>query len=173
MSKQRARNAAESMVKDLGIQRPPVDVEAVARALGLQVHRDVLEAGVSGALVKTPSGNKIVVNALDAVVRQRFSVAHEIGHHRLAHRFPKGENVHVDRGHFLRRDGKSSQGVDPQEIEANQFASALLMPASLLETVIDASFTGPLDDADVSELARRFQVSEQAMTLRLTALGYV
>ena len=167
----KARKTAERVIEELQVSRTPVNVELVARGLGLRIHRDVLEKGVSGALIKTKGASQIVVNVLDAKVRQRFSIAHEIGHHVLAHEF-KGERVHVDRGHVLRRDEESSLGVHRQEIEANQFASSLLMPLSLLEPLIEERIAiGPLDDGDVTELALRFQVSEQAMTLRLTGLN--
>ena len=169
----KARKEAERIVERLRVDRPPVNVEMVARELGLRVHRDVLEKGVSGALIRTKGTSQVVVNVLDAKVRQRFSIAHEIGHHVMNHAF-KGERVHVDHGHILRRDEESSRGVHREEIEANQFASSLLMPSSLLAPLVEERLeNGPLDDNDVSDLAQTFQVSEQAMTLRLTGLGHL
>jgi Zn-dependent peptidase ImmA (M78 family) len=57
------------------------------------------------------------------------------------------------------------------EVQANQFAASLLMPARLIREHVEQR-PKPLGDVDVSELARTFNVSEQAMTIRLTTLGY-
>lgn len=89
----------------------------------------------------------------------------------LGHQFQAGEHVHVDAGNYISKRGpRSSQGVDPKEVEANQFAAALLMPSRCLRS--KAKLHGsPLWDSDVTELARAFKVSEQAMTIRLQTLG--
>lgn len=69
------------------------------------------------------------------------------------------------------RDGVSSQSVDENEVEANQFAAALLMPADLIAADIE-----PLVGTDVlfaiRKLAKRYKVSEQAMSIRLSTLRY-
>ena len=69
------------------------------------------------------------------------------------------------------RNAKSSEGTDLLEIEANQFAAALLMPESLVEVEL-----AKVDSSDVEEvvrlLSRCFKVSTGAMALRLGALGY-
>ena len=45
--------------------------------------------------------------------------AHEVGHYRLGHQFVEGEHVHVERGAFIsQRRGRSSEAIDPKEIEA-------------------------------------------------------
>jgi Zn-dependent peptidase ImmA (M78 family) len=63
--------------------------------------------------------------------------------------------------------------VDPKEIEANQFAASLLMPTKLLEARIKALRTSSLRDSHVTYLASEFEVSEQAMTIRLSTLGHL
>ena len=92
----------------------------------------------------------------------------------LRHQFVSGEHVHVDRGHFISQRGpRSATGVDVKEIEANQFAAALLMPADLINKEMAALGGGALLDWHVSQLASTFEVSEQAMTIRLTKLGFL
>jgi Zn-dependent peptidase ImmA (M78 family) len=54
----------------------------------------------------------------------------------------------------------STRGTNPEEIYANQFAAALLMPAALVQDLSDAH--------DRYDLARIFEVSQQAMDHRLT-----
>ncbi len=167
-----ARNRAASLIAHHRVLSPPVDVEAVASELGLKLVRDNLGAGVSGLLVTTERSAFVCVHEADHPNRQRFTMAHEIGHFVLRHQFIRGEHVHVDRGNFISQRGlRSATGVDPKEIEANQFAACLLMPADLVKQEVAACGGSPLVDWQVSELASTFEVSEQAMTIRLSALG--
>lgn len=69
------------------------------------------------------------------------------------------------------RGSRASDGIDPKEVQANQFAACLLMPSKLLLEKVAKRGGPPLFDDDVSSLAEEFQVSEQAMTIRLTTLG--
>ena len=172
MSVQSARRQAELLIVSLGIQQPPVNVEAVAKHLGLRIISMDLEAGVSGLLVTKPNMSCIVIREDDVPARQRFSIAHEIGHFFLRHQFEPGEHVHVDRGYRIsHRDQQSSAGSNLKEIEANQFAASLLMPASLLLRSIKDLNAEALNDEQVTDLANKFRVSEQAMTIRLSVLG--
>jgi Zn-dependent peptidase ImmA (M78 family) len=143
----------------------------VAKAIGLQVMADDLGPQVSGLLVRRGSQVLIAVKRSDPPNRRNFTVAHEIGHHVLGHQFQAGEHVHVDKGNYISQRGpRSSTGVDPKEVEANQFAAALLMPSSFVRAAANR-LGSPILDSDVSALAEMFKVSEQAMTIRLTGLG--
>jgi Zn-dependent peptidase ImmA (M78 family) len=148
-------------------------VKAVARELRLQVVEKPL-GDASGLLITGDGRALICVNSVgETPQRQRFTIAHEIGHYVLRHQFEKGEHVHVDRGNFISaRNARASAGIDSKEIEANQFAAALLMPAQLVEAeAAKLVRDGPLLDQHVAMLARTFDVSEQAMTIRLSSLG--
>jgi len=172
MSIQTARNQAERLVESLGITRAPVDVNAVANRLGLQVIMIDLQEDISGLLVTRPEGSCIAIRKQDPEVRRRFSIGHETGHYYLRHQFEPGEHVHVDRGHRIsQRNRRSSSGTDAKEIEANQFAACLLMPSKLLRESIKRLATDQLYDSHITELAKEFKVSEQAMTIRLSTLG--
>ena len=116
-------------------------------------------------LVRRPGRAMIYVNAEHHRNRQRFTIAHELAHYCLEHPM---QDVHVDHG-FRFRDSRSSEGTNPREVEANQFAAALLMPAKLVRR--HARELGlPLADWDVEELAERFGVSAVAMQIRLDTL---
>lgn len=173
MSIRTARTQAEILAQVCGFTRPPVDVENVARHLGLNIAYADLGSDVSGLLISRDDATAIAVQAGDNDNRKRFTIAHEIGHFCLRHQFEPGEHVHVDRGHVITpRNSKSSAGIDPKEIEANQFAACLLMPSKLLQARI-TSLRVPLHDSHVTLLAHEFAVSEQAMTIRLSTLGYL
>jgi Zn-dependent peptidase ImmA (M78 family) len=174
MSVQSARNQAEALVDSLGITKAPVDVAGVARHLGLQVMPVDLNEDISGLLITRTQGSCIAIRKQDSEVRRRFSIAHETGHYCLRHQFEPGEHVHVDRGHLISlRSRRSSAGTDLKEIEANQFAACLLMPSRLLRERIKRLGTEELCDAHVTLLAKEFKVSEQAMTIRLSAIGFL
>lgn len=171
-----ARVATE-LLGAYGIASPPVDVEAIARRLGLDVRRNPNSRDdLSGFLLRQTGrdGGIIGVNDSHAPNRQRFTIAHEIGHH-LLH---PADELYVDqtgRGLTIQaRDQQSSEGTNPQEIEANLFAAALLMPEEFLQE--DLAQSGDIDledDHALSELAQRYQVSVQSLTFRLANLGFV
>lgn len=163
-----SRQRAERLLSDLNVTTIPVPVEKIARSLKLDIVLTDLGEGVSGLLVSHEQRSQICIQKADPRVRRRFTIAHEIGHHYLGHQFAEGEHVHVDRGFVIRmRSPRSSSGLDLMEIEANQFAASLLMPE---KQVREAAGTAPIADHVVARLARDFDVSEQAMTIRLTVL---
>jgi Zn-dependent peptidase ImmA (M78 family) len=171
MTVYQATAQAEDLAQQMGVSSAPVDVEGIAQKLGLRVLYEELGEDVSGVLITSASGANVVVQASDHTNRQRFTIAHEIAHFHLKHQFD-GEHVHVDRGNFIsRRDSTSSTGMDPKEIEANQFAASLLMPPELVKQEVKALEVPQLLDHHVAHLAKRFKVSEQAMTIRLTRMG--
>jgi Zn-dependent peptidase ImmA (M78 family) len=172
MSSIAARTAADRLIARLSISSAPVDVHKIAKSLGLAVITEDLGSDISALLVTDGKSSLIGVHNGHVTTRQRFSIAHEIGHFVLRHQFEPGEHVHVDRGRYVSERGlRSSAGVDPKEIEANQFAACLLMPAKVIREHIGRLGKGPLSEDEVRHLAGEFEVSEQAMTIRLSALG--
>jgi Zn-dependent peptidase ImmA (M78 family) len=145
----------------------PIPVEQIARRRGVQITYELFEGDISGMLLRDQGRAVIGVNTRHATTRQRFTVAHEIGHLEMH----KGQPVFIDR--FLRvnmRDGQSNS----DESQANAFAAELLMPRSLVPAEIDRvlSKRGDLTPPElISTLAQRFQVSPAAMQYRLINLG--
>lgn len=164
----------DALLAELGVNSVPVPVEAIARAKGLPIVETEMEAEVSGALIRSGDLQGIAVNASQAPVRKRFTIAHELAHYLLNH---------IDKDHIdwqftvIRRDGRSSEAEDDQEIAANFFAASLLMPKQILRIDVEAHkrFNGEiqLDDSDVLLLARKYKVSEAAMRYRLQNLGFM
>jgi Zn-dependent peptidase ImmA (M78 family) len=164
-----ARRKARELLAAAKIKEAPVPVERLARLVGARIHYEPFDGQVSGMVHRRPDRVAIIgVNSTHSIVRQRFTIAHELGH-LILH---KDENLHVDEKSPIGfRNEESSRATKDTEIEANQFAAELLMPVDLLAKEIK-SLPDDMDAEDaVSELANRFQVSEQAMTLRLTRLG--
>lgn len=162
--------AALDLLQQFAVTAPPVDVESVAGAAGAKVAFDELESSVSGMLVRPVDGRPvIIVNDRHPRVRQRFTVAHEIGHLRLH----KGRAVivdHMSRVHVNMRDATSSLATSREEIEANQFAASLLMPDEWVRSEV-AKREDLAPSRLVAEMAELFEVSEQATEYRLINLG--
>ena len=174
MSIRTARSQGEALAASCGFSNPPVDVSAIAELLGLKIVYANLGEDVSGLLITKGNSTIIAVQENDPPQRKRFTIAHEIGHFQLRHQFEPGEHVHVDRGHLVTpRNSRSSAGVNSKEIEANQFAACLLIPSELVLKRIRALKGTLLFDHHVQQLAKEFEVSEQAMTIRLSTLGFL
>ena len=170
MTNQQVEARAEQVLRDTETYRVPVQIDVVAHRLNLTTEAAALREDVSGMLVVEADRGAIGYNSSHAPVRQRFTIAHEIAHFLLHLKKNRKSQLFIDRFVF-RRDEKSATGSDREEVEANRFGAALLMPASLVRKEIRRHDLD-LDDAEgIDFLARRFQVSTAAMTNRLTTLG--
>lgn len=160
---------ATRLLREAGIDGVPVPVDEVASNLGIDVQFADLDEGCSGVLVRGKSGKRPVigVNWADHPNRQRFTIAHEIGHY-LLH---KGSPVFVDTGHSVSFRSTAGSGSRREEVEANWFAAALLMPKGKVEAAFADCEFGVTDDDDLRALATQFGVSRQAMAIRLSVLA--
>jgi Zn-dependent peptidase ImmA (M78 family) len=163
-----AERLAEEVVRRHGPSAPPVDPTKIAESLGARVVKEKAQRGEKAGLVARKGTSIVIgVNAADAPARQRFTIAHEIGH-MLLH---ANEPLIVDeRGYALIGELRAGEESSPREIEANSFAAALLMPADWVRDALRESIDFS-DDDGIAPLARRFNVSQQAMMYRLVNLG--
>ena len=159
--------AAEALLQRLGIQTILTPVEKVAKALGAVVCLSPFDDELSGMIFIKDGVPIIGVNSLHHPNRQRFTIAHEIGHLEL-HREMITSAVHVDKSFpALMRNQKSTTGTEKIEIQANQFASALLMPKKQLCQILDSKQFDIEDEKPLEELAKKFRVSKQALEYRI------
>jgi len=178
MSLQSARSAAEKLAaahtatdSDQALRIRP---ELIARKLGIAYITERLADDVDGLLIVKDGRSTICVNNSKNAKRQRFTAAHELGHHVLGHYSRSSEHVHVDKGvTILKRNAVSSEGIDPIEIEANQFAATLLMPANLVRTELEKLDVDTYGEEVIDDLAKKFDVSVQAMTIRLASMHLI
>jgi Zn-dependent peptidase ImmA (M78 family) len=148
----------------------PVDVYLIAQMYDVSIQEREMEDAISGMLAITDGRAIIVVNKDHAPRRQRFTIAHELGHFFL-HR--NSTNVFIDVSPIYFRNRLSSEGTNLREQEANRFAAELLMPAHLLREKVHHKPIDAMDDDAVSCLADEFQVSVQSLTIRLTNLNLI
>jgi Zn-dependent peptidase ImmA (M78 family) len=159
---------------EAGETAPPVRVERLAAHLGVVVSRSAFKDGdVSGMLIRQDGRAPIVgVNDVHSDRRQRFTIAHELGHF-LLH---PGREIVLDRPVRVNlRDKTSSMASDREEIEANSFAASLLMPADLVRSELQRLSAAVRQDPErcTGALAAIFDVSDSAMGFRLINLGLV
>ena len=129
------------------MKAPPVNLGILCEHLNIEVY--TLPCDAFGATF-TPrgEGGLLLVNDRLPQGRFRFSIAHELGHFLLRHQ----PLTNIEKGRSL-----------SQERQADAFAGELLLPESFLR--VDC------ETRTLSELARRYRVSRQALTIRLTELG--
>lgn len=155
MRHREARRRAVQMLEIVGQETAPIDTDVVARYLGFDVIPFAFPDDVAGVTYITRDVKSIGINKYHAQTRQRFSVAHEIGHYLLGHEAYDNDTVHVEQGRWLLNPHNQ------QEQEANEFAAELLMPRFLLD------HEGIIGDVDVKSLAGKYRVSEQALWIQL------
>jgi Zn-dependent peptidase ImmA (M78 family) len=173
MERSAIERKALDILEQVRIYSFPIDLEKIASYLNIKIVYDVLDDDVSGFLMAEGTRKATaVINNTHHVNRQRFTIAHEIGHFMLHVDSPNEETIFVDKKYSFRRDGKSSLGVYEQEKDANAFASSLLMPKQLVDKAIADMNLDILDDYDIPGLAKKIGVSEQALGFRLESLGY-
>jgi Zn-dependent peptidase ImmA (M78 family)/transcriptional regulator with XRE-family HTH domain len=165
--RQAGETLAASERNRLGLGDAPVqDLREVLESdVGLRVFALELPASVAGLFVYTVDyGGCVAINRNHPAERQRWSLAHEYAHF-LALR--SRTEVTVLGGHTR---------VPAEERFADAFAESFLMPATGLSRRFQEFRRGPagaVTPADLLHLADRFQVSFQALVLRLETLDLV
>lgn len=168
----KSENKAKQLLEilDIGINDLPIPVRKIVKECEVKIKPYDLGENISGVLVLDKGLGTIGYNPFESKVRQRFTIAHELGHF-LLHRKHKKQGLFVDKDfkvHF--RDQNSATGEDKQEQEANAFAAALLMPADLLLTKIRELHLDLTNESTIKELAKLFDVSPIAMAIRISNL---
>ena len=157
---------ADDVLDTCGITQPPVPIESIPAAFGIELCELPASDDIFGAIVREGNRVLIAVNPAQHVHRQRFTIAHELGHF-FCH---PSRAEHVDRDFRIHwRNRESSQGINLEEIEANRYAAELLMPERFLRQ--DLAQYSDLDEHTVKTLSARYRVSGTAMKFRLINLG--
>lgn len=159
-AEQGARLAAAAATRLDGLDRTDL-APAVETAFGADVAVLDLGSGFDG-LATSSDDVKLIVLATSAVpARQRFTLAHELGHLLAG----DDQGVHLDEDVFDR-----AQARTPTELRANAFAAALLMPEAVLRAAVGRS---GLDEAGFAALACDLVVSPMTLAYRLKALRLI
>lgn len=133
----------------------------VEHVFGVDVATVGLGVDFDGLAVSSPDVRLIVLATSHIPARQRFTLAHELGHLLAG----DDQDVHLDRDVY-----DKAQAKDPTEQRANAFAAAFLMPSQHLKTAV-----GPngLTDDGFAELACELMVTPSALAYRLLKLRLI
>ncbi len=158
-----ATRLAQKLLNDCHLKCLPVLLDPILSNLNINLlPYDFPKDKVSAVLMRMDDMLVIGVNKNHHTNRQRFSIAHEIGHFQLGHDMDFSfDPSEVADGRF-----DTAHGNVVQEQEANHFASELLMPADSLRKDF-------IQLRDAKKLAQKYDVSEQALWIRLLKLKVV
>lgn len=156
----RAATSAARVAREewgLGLDAPISDLLVVAEQVaGVPVCVLDLGPGLAGAYLVRRARPFIFVNGAESVVRQRFTLAHELGHFRF------GDEAVIDGD-----DSLTASVKDPKEKAANAFAAELLAPEKGLRGWVAARNDPTVDGELIARLARWFGVSAPVAYYRL------
>lgn len=149
---------SEILIKN-DLYKIPADILVIAKNNDINVYKIDLDERILGAIRYRKEQDKfqILLNKKEELVRQRFTLAHELGHFFMHQEVLKSDEIHVDIMYRI---------TEENEQDVEYFAGALLMNKLLLEKSYETV-------KDIKELAKLFEVSESDMTLRLSILGLI
>lgn len=148
---------AEALIAQFSISDPKdIDVEAIAIDAGMQIEYYAL-SGCEATLVGFNDCAIATIKPSPVAGRERFSIAHELGHWTL----------HRGRSFRCRVDDPDENLASDkrQEQEADNFAAHLLMPSSLFRPAVKA--LGNPGFREIDGLAEQFSSSRLATCLRM------
>ena len=146
----------------LGDADLPTDLGQLAADVEDKFNVDVaiepLESGLDGLAIWRRHYPLIMVSSSIAAHRQRYTIAHELGHLMAG-----------DQGDIV--DENINYSRTPAETRANAFAAAFLMPAGALRAATGEHST-PTEEL-IADLLARYRVSLDALAFRLHNLGII
>lgn len=161
--RQSAAYALETRQK-LGVSmRDPVDVYDAVRRSNLWLMFQPLD-GLFGTYQQSEGAAGVVINVKVHPALQRFTAAHELGHHVLGHSDSMDPESHI--GRFT--------NLESQELDAQFFAAEFLMPIAAVNSIaseLDIE-KSRVDANDVYQISLRLRTSYQATVNRLQTLQW-
>lgn len=135
-------------------------VQSLERTFGVDVAKIGMPDGIDGAAWQADGFRLIMIARTKVPTRQRFTLAHELGH------------ILARDAQDLLTETQLSPGrqKDLTEVRANVFAANLLMPRDEINAVVREK---DVTDEQLTSLVVRFQVSPSALAARLTQLGVI
>lgn len=151
------RQMARKVIKDYKIKSAPVNIKIIVQGIGLKyVELDDPEY-IDGVVMKIKETLVFILNKAKPLNRQRFTIAHELGHYFLKHDIRDFYDPESVRGEEF-QDECIENKKSPKEIEADIFASELLVPYELLKQYKN-------DIKNIKLLSKTFLVSKDVMSI--------
>jgi Zn-dependent peptidase ImmA (M78 family) len=158
--KKEAEKDASRLVKfDFARTGFAIEPVGIAQQLGVEVRESKLDEDILGALFLKPGADpRMTLNRRHSFLRRRFTCALELGHYvRMS-----AEAIEYKRADLT--DGSEQIGGESDDLYAQEFARALLMPPEDVKVLADLW----MDDL---EMALRFRIPREEMQARLREIG--
>ncbi len=165
LTRRMINSLAEDILNIYDIPVPIQNMEEIVEKLGGTIQREVSFS--DGTVERNGDGFKIILSLFQDEKRERFTIAHELGHlflhmgYRINEKLWEGQDNNI-----YHRTGNSER-----EYQANEFAAAFLMPANRYLEVLKSLAVG--NKVDTSKIAEFFNVSVEAASNRGKFLGYL
>jgi Zn-dependent peptidase ImmA (M78 family) len=154
------KESAVNLLKKLNIQSLPINPFEIAKSLGIPVVETIAQ-GYDGLLLQAKENARIIINSnITNKGRKHFTLAHELGHYSIP-------------SHAKRNFECISAFFNPfrwnpsEEVEANQFASELLLPEKLLKPILH---TYKPDFESIEELSEDCGTSLTATAIKFASM---
>ncbi len=142
----------------------PVDVYGAIRAMRLWLLFQPLD-GLFGMYQRYDAAAGIVISVKVHPALQRYTAAHELGHHVMGHELGIDSERNITRWTSL----------NTQELGAQMFAAEFLMPIAAVNAAASSLGVSPvnLGEVGVYQLSLRLRTSYAAMITRLQTLSWI
>jgi Zn-dependent peptidase ImmA (M78 family)/DNA-binding XRE family transcriptional regulator len=159
--KKQGEKAAIEERKRLEINGPIDNIYSLLRKQKINIFRRIMEdRTISGVYIKHPfAGHCILINYLDDIYRQNFSLAHEYCHVL----FDSGDEQSIT--YF-------NKASEPSEVRANNFAGNFLVSEQILKSLVVPSNYKDLINF-ILKTCRYFKVSSQVVIFRMKNLRLI
>ncbi len=195
ISDEEIQRSAQIILEKIDYKAGRVDLANICSMLtiDLEYSDQVVQDGDGNLILGSANFDRksILVNFHDNKYRERFTIAHEIGHFCLQHdRYLHSETI-VERDLLITSENGNRFNYERLEFQANAFASHLLLPKEVFEQIV-AEYRTKFDIRDrghgyifvddqpcnygpysvfLSELSTYFEVSMQATEIKLKTMG--
>lgn len=127
------RRLAQKLHDRYGL-RVPVDLSTIVQQKGIKLSYRSFKNGGDGYSLLTDPPEIVLNEEITFLPRRRFTLAHELGHHCIS--WHTGIGTCATDDPFFRYNGQNR--INSQELEANTFASELLMPTRWVRELLDS-----------------------------------
>ena len=156
---------AEDILNVYDISVPIQNIGDIVEILGGTIQKETSFS--DGAVEKEGDGFRIIVSPYQDEKRERFTIAHELGHLFLHMGYRTNKELWArQENNIYHRIGSSEK-----EYQANEFAAAFLMPRKDYKNKLDEHIKGNM--VNTEKIARYFFVSIDAAVNRGIELGYL
>lgn len=173
-----ANMRSKEILAKLNYTVAPFDPFEIAKRMGVRVVMDLdwqKIRDIKDGQISIQDGEPIIwINPLRPENRRKFTLAHELGH--LVYDVLPNIEKYQDPNNNSFKEHYRNENTSPKETRANKFAGGLLMPIFAIHEAVDKIHNedaGADKDKYIDGLASIFEVSRQAMIVRLKSLGII